>query len=232
SNVQAGDACGGRLGHQRAFGVLVLRRGGAGRAHSSHAADLRAGFPGDAVAVRAVAQIAFSRAFYFLLYFFLPGSDAGIELRNAPDGGARDPMRSSLSQRVKEALERRRLAAPGDRLGVAVSGGADSVALVRLLHSLQDELGIRLAVLHFQHGLRGEESAGDERFTAELAGGLGLEFLREEADVAAWAKSHRVNLEDAGRQLRTGFFERMVRDARVTRVATAHTADDQAETLL
>jgi len=141
-------------------------------------------------------------------------------------------MRSSLSQRVKEALERRRLAAPGDRLGVAVSGGADSVALVRLLHSLQDELGIRLAVLHFQHGLRGEESAGDERFTAELAGGLGLEFLREEADVAAWAKSHRVNLEDAGRQLRTGFFERMVRDARVTRVATAHTADDQAETLL
>ena len=141
-------------------------------------------------------------------------------------------MRSSLPHRVKEALERGRLAAPGERLGVAVSGGADSVALLRLLYGLQDELGIRLAVLHFQHGLRGEESAGDEEFTSELAARLGLEFFREEADVAAWAKSRHANLEEAGRQLRTGFFERMVREARVTRVATAHTADDQAETVL
>jgi len=93
-------------------------------------------------------------------------------------------------------------------------------------------MGIRLAVLHFQHRLRGKESEGDERFTAELAAQLGLEFIREEADVARWVKSRRVNLEEAGRQLRTEFFERMVREARVTRVATAHTADDQAETVL
>lgn len=141
-------------------------------------------------------------------------------------------MRSSLPQRVKELLERRRLVAPGDRLGVGVSGGADSVALLRLLHGMQDALGIRLVVLHYQHGLRGEESAGDEKFTAELAGRLGLDFYREEEDVAAWAKSRRANLEDAGRELRTRFFERMIREARVTRVATAHTADDQAETVL
>ena len=124
------------------------------------------------------------------------------------------------------------MAAAGDRLGVAVSGGADSVALVRLLHGLQDELGIRLAVLHFQHGLRGAESAGDEKFVAELAERLGLEFLREEADVAGWAKREGVNLEEAGRRLRTEFFERMAREGRVRRVATAHTADDQAETVL
>lgn len=129
-------------------------------------------------------------------------------------------------------IERRRMAAPGDRLGVAVSGGADSVGLVRLLHGLQDELGIRVAVLHFQHGLRGEESAGDEQFTAELAAGLGLEFHRAEADVAAAAESEGINLEEAGRRLRTAFFERMVSEGRVRRVATAHTADDQAETLV
>ena len=124
------------------------------------------------------------------------------------------------------------MAAAGARLGVAVSGGADSVALLRILHGMQDEMGIRLAVLHFQHGLRGEESAGDERFVAELAGRLGLEFLREAADVAGWAEREGVNLEEAGRRLRTEFFERMVREGRVTRVATAHTADDQAETVL
>ena len=124
------------------------------------------------------------------------------------------------------------MAAAGERLGVAVSGGADSVALVRLLDGMQDEMGIRLAVLHFQHGLRGEESAGDERFVGELAERLGLEFLREEADVAGWAGREGVNLEEAGRRLRTEFFGRMVREGRVTRVATAHTADDQAETVL
>ncbi len=141
-------------------------------------------------------------------------------------------MRSNLPQRVKEMIERRRMAAAGDRVGVAVSGGADSVALARLLHGLQDELGIRLAVLHFQHGLRGAESAGDEEFTAELAGRLGVEFFRAEGDVAGWAEREGVNLEEAGRRLRTEFFERMVREGRVTRVATAHTADDQAETVL
>jgi len=141
-------------------------------------------------------------------------------------------MRPSLEHRVKAGIERQRLAAPGDRVGVGVSGGADSVALLRILDGLQDELGIRLVVLHFQHKLRGAQSVADEEFTAQLAARLEVEFVREEADVAAWAKSRRVNLEDAGRQLRTAFFERMVRDARVTRVATAHTADDQAETLL
>jgi len=124
------------------------------------------------------------------------------------------------------------MAAAGERLGVAVSGGADSVALVRLLDGLKGEMGIRLAVLHFQHRLRGAESAGDERFVEELAKELGLEFVRDEADVAGWAEREGVNLEEAGRRLRTEFFERAVREGGVTRVATAHTADDQAETVL
>ena len=141
-------------------------------------------------------------------------------------------MHASLPHRVKEMLLRRRMASAGDRLGVAVSGGADSVALVRLLHGLQDELGIRLAVLHFQHGLRGAESTGDERFVAELAARLGLEFFRDEEDVSASAESLGINLEEAGRRLRTAFFERLASEGCVTRVATAHTADDQAETLL
>jgi tRNA(Ile)-lysidine synthase len=141
-------------------------------------------------------------------------------------------MQSDLTRRLKDALHRQDMVKPGDRVGVAVSGGADSVALLRLLHFVQEDLAIGLVVLHYQHGLRGEESAGDEDFVARLAGQLGLEFLREEEDVAGWARKHGVNLEDAGRQLRRGFFERAVGEGRVTRVATAHTADDQAETVL
>lgn len=141
-------------------------------------------------------------------------------------------MHTALHRRVREALERRHSAAPGDRLGVGVSGGADSVALLRLLHDLQDELGVRLVVLHFQHRLRGADAVADEDFTAQLAARLGVEFLRDEAPVAGWAREHHLNQEEAGRQLRTAFFERAVREARVARVATAHTADDQAETVL
>lgn len=122
--------------------------------------------------------------------------------------------------------------APGDRAGVAVSGGADSVALLRLLEGLRESLGITLVVVHFDHGLRGAESEADARFVAELARVRGLEFLLDREDVAAAAARHKWNLEDAARRLRYAFFERLIAEGRVTRIVVAHTADDQAETVL
>jgi len=120
----------------------------------------------------------------------------------------------------------------GDRAGVGVSGGADSVALLLLLEQLSAELGIRLAVLHFNHQLRGAESDADESFVAQLAAERGIEFLAGREDVAAAARAHGWNLEDAARRLRYSFFASLVKAGRVTRVAVAHTADDQAETVL
>src|SRR5580698_1585250 len=120
----------------------------------------------------------------------------------------------------------------GNRVGVAVSGGADSVALLRLLHRLRDDLGITLAVVHFDHALRGAESETDAAFVAELARVLGLEFLAAREDVGAEAARQGWNLEDAGRRLRYAFFERVIGEGAVTHIAVAHTADDQAETLL
>ena len=117
-------------------------------------------------------------------------------------------------------------------MGVAVSGGADSVALLRLLDRLRDVLGITLAVVHFNHDLRGAESDGDAAFVAELAEALKLEFVNAREDVRAEAARRGWNLEDAGRRLRYGFFDRVVGEGRVTHIAVAHTADDQAETLL
>jgi tRNA(Ile)-lysidine synthase len=122
--------------------------------------------------------------------------------------------------------------APGDRAGVAVSGGADSVALLRLLERLRDDLGITLVVVHFDHLLRGAESAGDAEFVEQLARARGLEIVMGREDVAAEAQRHGRNLEDMARHLRYAFFERVVAEGRATHVAVAHTADDQAETVL
>ena len=117
-------------------------------------------------------------------------------------------------------------------MGVAVSGGADSVALLLLLNGLRDTLGIRLVAIHFNHQLRGQEAERDEQFVRELAGTIQCEFIGGSDDVASRARERGWNLEDAGRRLRYQFFADLVRDRRAGQVAVAHTADDQAETVL
>ena len=137
-----------------------------------------------------------------------------------------------LEQRVLANIRRRKMLSPGDRVGVAVSGGADSVGLLRLLEALRGRLGIALLVVHFDHCLRGTESDADAEFVIELARELGLECVVERGDVLAVASRNKWNLEDAGRRMRYAFFERLVAQRKVNRVAVAHTEDDQAETVL
>lgn len=141
-------------------------------------------------------------------------------------------MLPSLSQRVRNTLQRHDMLHPGDKAGVAVSGGADSVSLLLLLRDLQAELGVQLSVLHFNHQLRGAESDGDEEFAATLAAEYHLEFILDREDVAAYSRKTNSNLEDAARKCRYGFFARLVEEGIVTRVAVAHTADDLAETVM
>ncbi len=141
-------------------------------------------------------------------------------------------MRTPLEQSVLNNIRNARMIVPGDRIGVAVSGGADSVALLRILGTLRDELGVTLSVVHFDHVLRGEASTSDARFVADLARDSGLQVLATREDVAAEAVRHGWNLEDAARRLRYAFFERVCSDGQATRIAVAHTAQDQAETVL
>ena len=141
-------------------------------------------------------------------------------------------MKSELHHGILEAIRRHQMIVAGDRVGVAVSGGADSVALLLLLEDLQNELGVGLCVLHLDHGLRGQASDTDAAFVADLARAHALELCSAHEDVAAEAKRNHWNLEDAGRRARNSFFERAVSQGRCTRVAVAHTADDQAETVL
>lgn len=116
------------------------------------------------------------------------------------------------------------------RVGVAVSGGADSVAL---LHALRELCPDRpLSVIHVNHSLRGAESDLDEEFVRGLAGQLRLRLFCRREDVAEAARSAGWNIEEAGRRCRYEYFRRLIEDQAVGVVATAHTRSDQAETLL
>ena len=117
-------------------------------------------------------------------------------------------------------------------MGVAVSGGADSVALLRLLLELRRELGIVIAVVHLNHCLRGSESDGDEQFVKELAAAHRLPFTSESRNVKAYGKGKRLGIETAARGVRYEFFERLVNEGDLDKIATAHSLDDQAETVL
>jgi tRNA(Ile)-lysidine synthase len=138
----------------------------------------------------------------------------------------------SLLQRVQKYLQRHKLIHAGDRVGVAVSGGADSTALLRLLLELRAELGIVLSMVHLNHGLRGQESDDDEKFVSVLAHRDNLEFHCERVDARAYAKEKHLSLEAAGRALRYSYFRRLIEQGFMDRIATAHTLDDQAETIL
>lgn len=133
---------------------------------------------------------------------------------------------------LEQSIRRHRLVQAGERVGLAVSGGADSVALLRAFAELAPELGVVLFVLHLNHKLRGRHADADERFVAELAGQLSLECRIESCDVQALAAGAGLSLEAAGRRARYDFLLRAATDLRLDCVATAHTLDDQAETVL
>jgi tRNA(Ile)-lysidine synthase len=141
-------------------------------------------------------------------------------------------MEQSLLSRVRDAIEKQGLLGAGERVGVALSGGADSVALLLLLVELRKQLGVVLSVAHFNHKLRGRDSEGDERFAARLAAKYGLAFHAGHGDIAAKAKRDKGNLEDTARRARYEFFGALVQGGHLDKVAVAHTADDQAETVL
>jgi tRNA(Ile)-lysidine synthase len=137
-----------------------------------------------------------------------------------------------LFSRVRETIARHGMLRAGDSVGIAVSGGADSVALALILQQLQSELGVTLFLVHFNHQLRGADSDADENFVREFAAQRELEFVSGRDDVAARARENGWNLEEAARKLRYEFFANIVREGRATRIAVAHTANDQAETVI
>ena len=140
---------------------------------------------------------------------------------------------SPLAQCIRQSIARDALFPQGARVLVACSGGGDSVALASLLCEMAPDAGWSVAgLLHVNHGLRGAPADDDEAFCRQLARELGVPITVESVDVAARAREERISIETAGHRVRYELFERVVKQGTADLVATGHTRDDQAETLL
>jgi tRNA(Ile)-lysidine synthase len=139
-----------------------------------------------------------------------------------------------FARRLLTEWRRRGWALGGERVLVAVSGGADSTALLLALEELTrtGRLGLGLAVAHLNHGLRGPAGEADARWVGELSAALGYECFIGEACVGERARATRDNLEQAARRARYEFLGRIALKSEARAVLTAHTLDDQAETVL
>lgn len=137
-----------------------------------------------------------------------------------------------LLNRLKDYCAEHGLLRSGDRVIVACSGGADSMALTQLLLELRRSWNLRICIAHFEHGIRGEESLADARFLEEWCKERDLPFRLGCAKVPLLAKERHLSLETAARELRYEFLEGLRRELGYEVIATAHHKDDQAETLL
>ena len=135
-------------------------------------------------------------------------------------------------ERALKALQGMGIAWEGQGILAAVSGGADSVALLRCLHALRPRLGFRLYAAHLDHGIRGEEARQDAEFVQALCQALGVACHVGRADVPALAAAQGLSLETAARQARYAFLEEAMAHFGAQWAALAHHGDDQAETLL
>jgi len=136
-----------------------------------------------------------------------------------------------LLHALHDTLDRAGLASPGTRLVAAVSGGADSVAMLHALAASAPGLGLALSVAHLNHGIR-SEAGDDAAFVQDLCNRLGLELDIGQANVPSAARAAHRSIEMQARTMRYAFFQRTACRHRADAVLTAHTLDDQAETLL
>ncbi len=137
-----------------------------------------------------------------------------------------------ITREVEAAIRRHDLLRPGQHVLVGVSGGADSIALLAALHELAPAWKLRLTAAHLNHGIRGKAADADARFVKAFARRLGVGYIEGRANTPRLARRQGASLEMAGRDARYAFFTRAARRRRCDAVATAHTADDQAETVL
>jgi tRNA(Ile)-lysidine synthase len=137
-----------------------------------------------------------------------------------------------MIEQIKTLLVKRRLIAAGDRVTAAVSGGADSVAMLIVLSELRAKLGFELTTCHLNHQLRGEASDGDEEYVRRLCERLNVPVYVERQNVNAIQQKQGGSLEEVARRVRYDFFERAANEFHANKIALGHHRDDQCETVI
>lgn len=120
----------------------------------------------------------------------------------------------------------------GDKVGVAVSGGRDSMSLLHYLVEHKNDLMINVIAIHVEHGIRGEESLSDQAFVLDYCSQNDIPVCYTKVDVPGYAKDHLIGVEQAARELRYRYFDELLKKGIVDKIATAHQLDDQCETVL
>ena len=115
---------------------------------------------------------------------------------------------------------------------VALSGGPDSVCLLNILYKFKDELNITLGAAHINHMLRGEDSDRDEKYVIELCNKIGIPSYIKRVNINNYSEKNKMSSEMAGRKVRYDFFEEIMKKGNYNKIATAHNANDQAETIM
>ena len=138
----------------------------------------------------------------------------------------------TFTNKVEKYITEKELIVTGDRVLCALSGGGDSVALLHTLKALEQKLGFTLLAAHFNHGIRGEEADRDEEFSKDLCLELNIPFTSIKEDIPATAKASGEGLEECARRCRYAFLFRTAKEMNCNRIATAHHATDNTETVL
>ena len=138
----------------------------------------------------------------------------------------------NMMKKVLNFVKKNRIFEYGDRVILGVSGGADSVCMLHLLYSLQEELGITLYVVHVNHGIRKEEAERDAEFVRRISERLGLPYQVFHLNVPGIAREKKMSEEEAGRQARYEIFENVAMEMNANKIAVAHNLNDNSETVL
>ena len=137
----------------------------------------------------------------------------------------------SIIDKVKKTIIRNKLINKGESVLVALSGGSDSVAMLHMLFFLSGELDFKLYAAHINHKIR-EEADDDEKFVVDYCNKLGVECFVKRADVLGYASEHSMSTELAGRKIRYEFFDEVMKENSINKLATAHNKNDSAESIL
>ena len=141
-------------------------------------------------------------------------------------------MSNDIRKRFLKFIKEKNIVKSGDKILVGLSGGPDSVCMLNLLCSIRDEEKIEVAAAHINHMLRGEEADKDEEYSKKLCESLGVRFFSKRIDINKYALETGKSSELAGREARYDFFDEIINKINFNKIATAHNANDQAETIL